>query len=144
MSSKFSSAAPIQKPPHVCIKPPAGPDYVPPALPAQPLQGYVEYFTPYTPAEGGMISLIALHPSGPANKWSGSATAGYFRLELEMTCNPGHTRLAFQLDFFSGGMLVDTIVMTDLPARSWTPFDSGQVTPPNQPEHGRIGFHVWF
>lgn len=144
MSSHFSSPSPVQKPPHICNKPPTGPDYIPPALPNQPLQGFVTYSTPYSPSEGGMISIIALRPTVYSNTWAGSAAAGIFRIELIMECDVDRTELAFQFKWFVSETLYDTINIHNIIPRSWAPFDSGLVIPKPQPTNGTNTWRIWF
>lgn len=144
MSSKFSNTTQTQKPPHICIKPPPGPDYIPPPITIQDIGGYVQYYDPSTPSEGGMISFITLYPIGPPNTWSGEASAGIYRTVLTMRANPTKTAIAFTLEWFVSDSLEDTIHTDFRPPRSWTPFDSGEIQPFPQPYHGRIGFHLWF
>lgn len=143
MSSKFSRQTSANKPPAICKKPPEGPTYIPPPITLREIQGYVEYFDPYSPSEGGLVASITLHPTGPPNTWFGSTTQGIYRAQILMTANLQKTHLDYRLDWFVGDLLTDTLFIWNAPAQSWQPFDSGQITPMPQPQHGRIGWHFW-
>ncbi len=144
MSSRFSSTTQTQKPPHICRKPPPGPEYVPPTTPLIPITGYAQYFDPFTPSEGGMISAITLDPAGPPRTWIGSAAAGIYRIDLEMRADPTLTTIRFTLEWFVSGYLYDTIHTDPRPPRAWMPFDSDEYRPLPQPHHGRIAWRLWF
>lgn len=144
MSSKFSNTSQVQKPPHICIKPPPGPEYVPPPLVLQPIQGYVEYFDPGSPSEGGMASQIDLLPNAPLNVWIGYAEAHPYRIDLIMTAGPDQSWISFDFAWHVYDVLEDVILTPMQSPRSWAPFDSGQVEPADQPDHGRAAWHLWF
>lgn len=143
MTTKFSQRGPVQKPPHICRKPPRGAAYILPPLNNQIISGFAEYFQPQTPGEGGMISQIQLFPTGPPNTWFGTATAGAFKINLLMASDMQKTYLDFRLDWFVSDSLADTILVNGHQARDWSPFDSGQVTPIPQPYRGSIKWHLW-
>lgn len=143
MTNKFSHTNQVQKPPHICRKPPPGPRYIPPPISEQIMTGFAEYFQPETPGEGGMISPITLYPTGPPDVWFGTAKAGDFEIKLLMASDIAHTFLQFRLDWFVSGGLVDTVIISHHLPRAWSPFDSGQVTPHPQPYHGKIAWRLW-
>ncbi len=144
MSNKFSHTNKTMKPPHICKKPPPGPEYIPPPLTAQPVQGYVEYFDAGTPPEGGFISQIHLLPTGVPRTWFGTAAAGDFRIYLRMLANAEQTFLSFEFDWYIYDILQFRIEVVDHRPRSWAPFDSGVVTPMPQPAAGRNHWRLWF
>lgn len=143
MTNKFSHTTQTMKPPHICRKPPPGPAYIPPPISQQIMTGFAEYFQPQTPGEGGMISQITLHPTGPPNTWFGSTAAGDFEIKLLMASDMQRTYLDFRLDWFVTGSLVDTILVNGHKPRAWSPFDSGLLQPIPQPYHGRIAWRLW-
>ena len=144
MTNKFSHTNKTQKPPAICIKPPPGPEYVPPPITNQSVQGFAEYFDPATGSEGGMISAMALFPTGPTDVWFGTATAAEFEIKLLMAANSQRTFLSFRFDWFVYGDLTQTIIVAQHKPRSWAPFDSGLVTPYPQPDRGRNSWRFWF
>ncbi len=143
MSSKFSRTTQTMKPPHICNKPPPGPEYVPPPFDSQIITGYAAYFNPETEAEGGFISPLTLHPSDPPSTWSGSTTAGSFKMDMEMAAYGSRDWLSFIFRFYNYGDLIETIEIDDHVPRSWIPFDTGQVTPWPPPIGGNNSWRFW-
>ncbi|KKM94756.1 hypothetical protein LCGC14_1195140 [marine sediment metagenome] len=144
MTSKFSHTNKTQKPPSICIKPPPGPEYKPPELPDQSVQGFAQYFDPATGSEGGMISAMELFPMGPPDIWFGTAAAGSFEIKLLMAADTQRTFLSFLFNWYVYGDLVQAIEIDDHRPRSWAPFDTGVVTPHPQPQGGRSSWRFWF
>lgn len=144
MSNKFSNTNITQKPPHVCIKPPPGPEYVPPPFLLQPFEGYAEYLDPASPSEGGMISTINLAYMPIADLWYGTAQTDRYKIELFMQTDPLSTWVSFQLRWNVAGVL-DAIVNSEKrPPRSWAPFSSGRFDLFPKPATGAAACEVWF
>lgn len=131
------------KPPGICLKPPPGREWVPPDMNDQTFQGYVEYCEPFTPSEGALAGPITLRPDPPLSRWIGSYPGELFEIYLTMHLNPATKLLDFEMEWYIGHFLYDTVYVNDVEPRAWSPFDSGEISvdPPDWPK--RVGWHIW-
>lgn len=143
MSSRFSRRSFTPKPPPICKPPPPPPEWPGPSFDETPWQGYVDFWAPFSPYEGGITGPVTMTPTNPTHEWTGRLVGQPNSIHLKMTWDTTGRTVDFVLTAWSGGIPYDVFQLPDVEPRTWSPFCSGLLQPDPPPPGGHLRFQIW-